>query len=403
MKTINLNLKKDKKYVVACSFGPDSMALLDVAIKNGFQIVVAHVNYRKREAAVYEQESLMKYCNDRKIHCYVLDLIDEIPVGNFQDWARKRRYEFFKQICQKEGTDTVLVAHQQDDVIETYLMQKKRRNISKYAGIPVENEIFGIRVVRPLLSFSKQELKDYDDENKVPYSIDESNLTDHYTRNKIRHNIVEKMSNEERTNIIREIENKQVLSVEFKTIFSKEEFLNLTNEQVVRLLDVYMSKLNEHKDISSKYINEIKKAFIAKTNARFKISDSLLLEQDYGTVYLVNLRKIKAYKFVFKNRFTNEFLDIDFTNGAEDRKIAPNLKEFVVRNVDKKGTYLIKDYSTKISRLFIDWKMPHFLREIWPAVFDEKGLILYIPRYREKFVEKHKSKFVINTEYFTEF
>ena len=277
MKTIKLNLEKDKKYVVACSFGPDSMALLDSAIKNGLQVVVAHVNYRKREAAINEQEALTKFCNDRKLKCYVLDLINEVPSGNFQDWARTRRYLFFKDVCKKEGAAAVLVAHQQDDVIETYLMQKNRGNIAKNAGIIGENELFGIKILRPLLCFSKRELKEYDDENNVPYSIDESNLTDHYTRNKIRHSIVEKLSDEERKNIIKEINNKKEVGIEQKTIYEKDEFLKLTYEQIVRLLDLFMGKLNEHSNLSSKYIEQIKKAFSTKTNVKFRITFSLVL------------------------------------------------------------------------------------------------------------------------------
>ena len=403
MKTINLNVDKSKKYVVACSFGPDSMALLDSAIKNKLQIVVAHVNYRKRDAAIFEQESLQKYCESKKVKCYVLDLIGEKPTGNFQDWARKRRYKFFNEVCQKEGAEAVLVAHQQDDVIETYLMQKKRGNIVKNAGISGKNELFGIEIERPLLGYTKQELKDYDDENGIPYSIDESNLSDHYTRNKIRHSVVEKLTKKERDSLIKEIDNQKKIEVEPKTILGKEEFLNYSYEEVVWLLDFFMNKLNEHRDLSSKFVEEIKKAFNSKDNIKFKITPSLSLELDYGNVYLVNLKKVKSYQHKFANKFKNEFLNIDFSEGAKDRNIPPDIKSFVVRNLDKNARIIIKDYHCKISRLFIDWKMPHYLREVWPAIYSENGQILYIPRYRKEFVDNHKSKLEFNTKYFTEF
>ena len=96
MKEIRLNLDKSKKYVIACSFGPDSMALLSAAIKEKLNIVVAHVNYRKREAAITEQQELTKFCDERNIKLYVLDLLNVKEEGNFQDWARRKRYEFFK-------------------------------------------------------------------------------------------------------------------------------------------------------------------------------------------------------------------------------------------------------------------------------------------------------------------
>ena len=56
-----LKLDKDKKYLLACSFGPDSMALLDVAYNNNFNFVVAHVNYHHRDEADYEEKSLREY------------------------------------------------------------------------------------------------------------------------------------------------------------------------------------------------------------------------------------------------------------------------------------------------------------------------------------------------------
>ena len=161
MEQIRLSLDKNKKYVIACSFGPDSMALLDAAIKEKLNIVVAHVNYRKRAASQFEQDSLTNYCKNHNIKLFILDLLGVKSEGNFQAWARKKRYEFFKEVAEKENAFAVLVAHQQDDVIETYLMQQKRGNYVKKYGISRENELFGVKIIRPLLDYSKEQLKEY--------------------------------------------------------------------------------------------------------------------------------------------------------------------------------------------------------------------------------------------------
>lgn len=403
MNKIVLNLDKSKKYVVACSFGPDSMALLSSAIENGYKFAVAHVNYRKREAAIKEQEELESFCRGKNIKIYVLDLLGIKHEGNFQDWARKTRYKFFKDVAEKEGADAVLVAHQQDDLIETYLMQKNRGNIIKNAGIPVENELFGIKIIRPLLGYSKQELQKYDDQNGVPYSIDESNLTDAYLRNKIRHQIVEKMSHEERRKILEEINSKHSPQISYKTIWTPDEFLNLTYEEIVRLLDYFMKKTKTHRDLSEKFVNEIKKAFERKTNCLFDLTEAVRLEKDYDDVYIVNLRRIGVYSFDFESRLKNELFDIDFANGAEDRNIPRNSALLTIKNLNENTKVIIRDYESSINRLFIDWKMPHYLRKVWPGVFDKNGHLLYVPRYRKDFVDNHKSKFAFNTKYFTEF
>ena len=401
MKNIKLSLDKNKKYVVACSFGPDSMALLDAAIKNNLNVVVAHVNYRKRKAAQDEQRNLETFCKQHNIKCFVLDLLNQKPDGNFQDWARQKRYEFFKTIAIQEGADAVLVAHQQDDVIETYLMQKKRHNFVKNYGISEENELFGVKIIRPLLGYSKQELQQYDDENNIPYSIDESNLTDHYSRNKIRHSIVEKLSQKERTQILKEIEQAKNEKPIIKSIYSKDEFLNLSYESIVQILDHFLKLTKSHTDISRKYIDEIKKAFNSKTNHRFEIAKQLWLEIDYGDVYLINAEKIKPYSFEVTHKGNNEFIEIDFSNNGNDRGL--NVSRFKVKNCEKNDKLIIKDYVSEIRRLFIDWKMPLFLREIWPGIYDEKGELIYVPRYRKNFKDEHESKFRIETDYFLKF
>jgi len=403
MKQIKLILDLTKKYVVACSFGPDSMALLDSAIKNNLNVVVAHVNYRKREESVHEQQSLENYCKEKNIKIYVLDLIDQKHIGNFQEWAREKRYKFFADVVLKEKASGVLVAHQEDDLIETYLMQKKRKNLVKTPGISEKNELFGVTIIRPLLGYSKRDLLEYDKENGVPFSIDKTNLEDVYTRNKIRHSVVEKLTASERKTLINEIRSARTEEQQFQTRFTKSEFLALTYESIIRNLDCAMQKVHEHRDISQKFVGEIKKAFKTKINSSVQITPSVLLELDYGEVYLINSAKLKDYTESFDKKFHNKFLDIDFSTGAEDRGISNLQKNYLIKNVYKNEKLIIKNYSSTIQRLFIDWKMPHYLRRIWPGIYDGNGSLLYVPRYRKKFKDEHKSKFKINTEYFREF
>ena len=403
MKQIKLSLDKSKKYIIACSFGPDSMALLDAAIKEKLKIAVAHVNYRKREASQFEQDSLTTYCKEQNISLHVLDLKGVKPEGNFQEWARNKRYDFFREVAEKEGAKAVLVAHQEDDLIETYLMQKKRGNIVKNPGISREICIRGVKIIRPLLNYSKAYLMDYDKENNVPFSIDESNLKDDYTRNKIRHSIVEKLSQNERKEILKEIKSKVGANFEFRSKFTKEEFLNLSYEEIIFTFDKIMEKTKTHRDISQKFIEEIKKAFKTKTNHKVLLTEKVLLELDYGEVVFVNLEKIHGYEFKFDQTFGNKFLVIDFSKGATDRGIDKKITKFIVKNCAKNDKIIVKNYCSNINRLFIDWKVPHYLREIWPGIYDEQGNLLYVPRYRKNFKDEHQSLLKINIDYFTTF
>ena len=403
MQKINLGLDLTKKYVIACSFGPDSMALLNLAYNLGVKIVVAHVNYHKRDVSNDEQRSLQKYCDERNIKLYVLDLLGKNHTGNFQNWAREMRYKFFKEVCEKEGAYAVLVAHQQDDVIETYLMQKNRGNFVKNAGISGEIELFGVKIIRPLLNYSKSDLECYDKENNVPYSIDESNLKSEYTRNKIRHEIVEKMTVEERLKILKQIQTEKHVIRRVSNKYKKDEFLSLSDTEIIQIIDHFMKKLGEHRDISFALVSEIKKAIIAKINWVFEITPSLLLECDYGEVVFVNKRHLQEYRHEFIIKFNNELFTIDFSLGAEDRGIANSNEKLIVKNIDKEEVIQIGGYNKKAKRVFIDWKVPLYLREVWPGIYNESGKLLYVPRYRKNFVDNHKSTFKINTDFFTEF
>ena len=86
-----------------------------------------------------------------------------------------------------------MVAHQQEDLLETFLMQEEKRLEPDYFGLKERTMMQGISVVRPLLTMRKAEIIRYLDEHQYRYFIDHTNLEDKYRRNQIRHNQVETM------------------------------------------------------------------------------------------------------------------------------------------------------------------------------------------------------------------
>ena len=86
-------MKKLEKgtYIIGVSGGPDSMALLDMCRKEGFQLVVAHMNYKKRDTADRDMELVRSYC--ARFHIPFEAKLQTKPcVGNFQAFAREERY-----------------------------------------------------------------------------------------------------------------------------------------------------------------------------------------------------------------------------------------------------------------------------------------------------------------------
>ena len=67
-------------------------------------------------------------------------------LDNFQAEARRERYAFFAALCSEHSLSGVIVAHQQDDVLETYVMQKQRGSIPQHYGLQAETVLHGVRV-----------------------------------------------------------------------------------------------------------------------------------------------------------------------------------------------------------------------------------------------------------------
>lgn len=397
MRKIKLNLDKNKKYILACSYGPDSMALLDACLKANINVSVAHVNYHHREESDYEQKALMKYCKDRKLEISVLDLRRIKPEGNFEAWARKIRYEFFAKTLNERNADAVLVAHHQDDLLETYLMQKKRGNIVKNYGIAKQTKIFNVDILRPLLDYKKSELLEYCNENNVPYSIDKTNLTDELERNKIRHQIIEKLTDNERNKLLEEIKNKKTVQCNFKPEICVDKFLDFSYEKTVVFLDKFFELHAEHKNISKKHYLTIQKTLKSeKANIEIKLTNFLSIFKCYNTLYFIDKTKLISYNIILEKpgEFSEYIFEGEFAVNDE-RGIKKEDYPIVIKNVRPEDRYKIKNYQSSVRRMLIDWKMPLFLRKIWPGVYNSKNELIYIPRYKEKFTENHKTKFLI--------
>ena len=88
---INNNVKNNDPVVVACSYGPDSMALLNILVNDklkNLKIIVAHVNHNVRQESKIEEENLKKYCLKNNL-IFESMKIEKINNNNFEMEARK--------------------------------------------------------------------------------------------------------------------------------------------------------------------------------------------------------------------------------------------------------------------------------------------------------------------------
>jgi tRNA(Ile)-lysidine synthase len=184
----NWSWLKNKKLFLACSGGVDSMVLLHLLVKAEFQITVLHVNYHLRgEDSKVDEQFVKSSCEKWSLPFYSKS-VDTKKIlreegGNLQDVARKIRYDWFREITDQNADNFILLAHHNDDQVETFFQHIARKSgIIGLAGM-LENHN---QILRPLLNFSKEEILEFAKSHQISWREDVSNTKNDYTRNKLR-------------------------------------------------------------------------------------------------------------------------------------------------------------------------------------------------------------------------
>ena len=182
------------------------MVMLDLFLKKGYQVGMAHCNFNLRgKESDDDQQFVSDFAEKRNIPFHVtsfetLKYAEERGIS-IQMAARDLRYDWLKQIRKEYGYHHIAVGHNSDDSIETFFI-----NLTRNSGI---HGLTGIKprindIIRPLLFASRQEIEAYAGSNHISYREDSSNKETKYLRNKIRHQIIpefEKVNPSFRNNI----------------------------------------------------------------------------------------------------------------------------------------------------------------------------------------------------------
>lgn len=400
---IKLTLDKTKHYLLACSFGPDSMALLYLLFSSGYSFSVAHVNYGLRTDSFDETKGLIKICDEWKIPLFI-HYVDYPILNNIEEQCREIRYSFFDSIYHKHKFDYLLVAHHQDDHIETYLLQKARKNLVMHYGLQYKAFIFNMKVIRPLLSWTKKDLTSLCVKKNIPFSIDSSNYSLIFERNKIRHQIVEAYDEVERQKVLDEIDfdNTCLLSIinsiDDKQLSSCEYLLSLNDTSFAYAIHFLARKFFQGIELSFGCVKEIKKSLLSKKpNILMKVNNSFFFVKSYGICYFSKDELTNDFMFIVNEPcvIDNDYFFANFTVDCSNRNVQLCDYPLTIRNVRLDDEIQIKDYKVKARRLFIDWKMPLLLRHRWPLIINKDGKIIYIPQYKGDFCKNKNINFYV--------
>lgn len=180
------------RILLAVSGGIDSMVMAHLFFQLGNETGIAHCNFSLRAEESDDDEKLVKkFASDNNIPFYstvfkTKEVAQEKGLS-IQMAARDLRYEWFEEIRLKHNYDSVAVAHNLNDNIETLIINLTRgTGLSGLTGIrPVNNKI-----IRPILFATRKTIVDYCNSVGLAFREDKSNADVKYTRNKIRHLVI---------------------------------------------------------------------------------------------------------------------------------------------------------------------------------------------------------------------
>ena len=188
----NALLTPQDKVLLTVSGGVDSMVMLSLFVRSGYDVGVAHCNFQLRGRESEEDEvSVAEAAKAYGVPSYNIrfDTVAEMErTGDSMEMAARRlRYNWFAQLCVEYGYTVVATAHHADDSIETFFINLLRgTGLRGLTGISVVNG----RIIRPLLFASRREILDYAHANGIGFREDSSNRSTKYLRNKIRLGLV---------------------------------------------------------------------------------------------------------------------------------------------------------------------------------------------------------------------
>lgn len=394
-----LNLKKSKKYLLALSYGSDSLALFYLLLNKGYNFEVAYTNYHLPYTGDMEEIKIKELCKkyNKKLHLHEV----YFKKGNEEAWARIERYNFFIKIIKDDPSiDACLIAHNKDDLIETYYLQIQRKGYYSYYGLKNISYKNNVKFIRPLLHVRKKTLKEFNIKHNYEYFQDTTDLEPRFERNKIRLDKVSIMPTFKMNLIKLKIDYLNFLKKKEYKKYSKyikdnliylDEIKSLNLNEFITLFYVYLSKFEFIKKISRNEIIDLFNKIKLNKNIKIDLKNNYFIFIEYGYLkidkiyfneynYILDESGNKYFKFNKDSKLFNEIFNSN--------------SKIIIHPLSRNDKYLYNNELKSVSKIFIDMKLPQSYRNIYPGIYSLDNKLLYIPRFKKDF-KKGTSSFLI--------
>ncbi len=417
---------EENDYVVAgVSGGADSVCLLLMLIEIKriipIKIHVVHINHMIRTDAAADADYVKALCDQYSIPFTLVEKDVEAIARkkhiSTEEAGRNVRYEaFYKVLAGNKGK--IAIAHNKNDCCETFLFNLFRGSSLKgLSGIRPVRDV----IVRPLMCLERTEIEEYLKQRQIKFCIDSTNLEDNYTRNKIRHHILDMAKQEisnaaighiseacERINevydLISELTKEgyekcvstKIIKGKFKRYYiNKNEFEQLkTAIQGYVIMEVLANAAKSRRDLEAVHIEQLIELMQRQCGRSVNLPYSLIAERDYNGICIKSIEKsdtenpkqiilsdtekqklskgdVLEYIWNNENQFRFSLVTSDKLQNIPQKKYTKwfdydKMKDSIVIRTRQNGDFLTINSMNQRKTLksyFIDKKVPRELRD----------------------------------------
>lgn len=423
LKTIENNnlIKNGDRVLVGLSGGADSVyllrALLDINEEHNLSISAAHINHGIRETAKRDEDFVKDLCEKFSVplfidHVNMNEIAKKYKITS-EEAGRKARYDFFNSI---KNIDKIALAHNLDDNAETILFRIIRgTGIQGLTGIPINRD----KIIRPILNTKRIEIIEELKALNQEYMVDETNLSNDYTRNKIRNLLIpyieEEFNNKFKDALIRlkdnsidslEIINNIKFDFEIDKSLPVENLLNLSKPERFLVYRKYLEKYHSNIDLSQIHFEAIDSLIYLENNSGVDLAGGLRFERhnDELSILKDTYKKCIILKDTFLKMGINKTDFGTFYVSSEEIENSFSLPKHFLDNLKVRSRKPGDKFkpkglngSKKLKDFFNDIKVSPYKRDFVPILlFNDK--IIYVVPYRKAEFEETNEKIWIRWE-----
>lgn len=412
--------------LLGVSGGPDSMALLFVLSslreELDFSMFVCYVDHKLRPES--KDEAVFVSKTSKKLGLpFILKELDMEKMkkqGSLEEIARIARYRALEEARLESNSNKIAVAHHLDDQIETVIMRIIRgTSIKGLRGIPIKNK----NIIRPLMCVWREEILDFCRENNISYVIDSSNLSTTFTRNRIRLELLPKLSEynprvkeailriavqaEELDQFLSQLENsflekygasRKEFYIPIEDIYSLPRLLK--RRIFMKILVDISPKPNEVRERSYEMIEHLLKS---PTGTKLNLPGGAIAYRDHNGIRILGeeLESLPIYELnvpgvtIIDRLNKKVYTEIVNNDRCLKERLSNNLYTFYLDfDKIKLPIYLrspeegerfsplgLEGKSKKLQDIMVDRKIPREYRGLYPIIVDSSGEIICIPEY----------------------